>query len=276
MYYGTKGEVTTKFDSSTEAFHVAGRGEIEVRGRLAITNMSGSVIIGQSDLNVTSKVVIAGNGEMYYKAVDSSFKVYPPARIEAKDYGVFQIATANGTWSQNGGTMDFSGHSKLKADIWGVPLGQGQTVFRDDAMLAAGTSSRLCFPSVAGEPTEVWFKDRATFQSGTGAHLELFPEKGGRVKVHFDSTATHSAGYLKMGRTQRNGFIDLYLSDGVLKADSSCGFNQGGGSTYYNANSFTTGHVYQTGGAFIVNGESGGYYDNLQYGFILGDVNNDS
>ncbi len=285
VYYGTKGTVTTKFASATEAFQVCGGGEIEVRGKLAITNMCGSVVLGQNggSGNITSKVVIAGNGEMLYhfaSRYDSYFRLYPGGRIEAKDNGVFRIPakTESYAWSQQGGSLDFSGHSTLDlGGMWDVCLGQGEAVFRDDAkMVGDGTvgsgTARLYFSSAAGAPTEVWFRDRATYSAGgSGAHTLLRPNGGGRIVLHFDSAATHTFGYLKMGRTLFNGFVDMYISNGLLKVDSNAGFNQGGASISCDANSFTTGHVYQTGGALVVNGESGGYNANFQYGFVLGD-----
>jgi len=268
VYQGTNVNVAAAFAKDTEAFKISDGGMAEVRGRLAITNMHGSVVIGDVGDSVTSKVVIAGNGEMLYKPVNSYFKMSPAGRIEAKDYGTLQIL--GGGWSQNGGSLDFSGHSKLYAAIWDVCLGQGDAVFREDAMLVGNANARLRFSAATGAATDVRFLDRAAYQvTGTDARLELYPSAGGRIKLRFDSAATHSVGYLKMGMASYNGFVDLYISDGVLKADNASGFNQGGASTYCNANSFSTGHVYQTGGAFVVNG--GAYNTTLVSGFVLGD-----
>ena len=278
-YWGTKGEVTTKFASSTEAFKVVNGGEVEVRGRLAISNMCGTVLLGQNGSSVTSKVVIAGNGEMSFHfkdSGDSAFRMYPTGRIEVKDYGTFRMPykTENYVWKQEGGTLDFSGHAVFNAGgMWDVCLGRGKATFRDDSsLMGASQNARLYFTADASAPTEVCFRDRACYNAGgDNTQTELRPSGGGRIIMRFDSSATHTLGYLKMGRTAYPGFVDVYISDGVVKANSTAGFNQGCASVSVNVNSFSTGHVYQTSGAFVVNGEGGGYNTQLQYGFILGD-----
>ena len=278
-YCGTKGEVTTKFASTTEAFKIANGGEVEVRGRLAISNMCGTVLLGLNGGSVTSKVVIAGNGEMSFHFKDKNdavFRMYPTGRIEVKDYGTFRMPykTENYVWKQEGGTLDFSGHAVFNAGgMWDVCLGRGKATFRDDSsLMGASQNARLYFTADASAPTEVCFRDRACYNAGgDNTQTELRPSGGGHIIMRFDSDATHTLGWLKMGRTSYSGFSDVYISDGVVKANSTAGFNQGCASASVNANSFSTGHVYQTSGAFVVNGEGGGYNTQLQYGFILGD-----
>ena len=281
-YRGIDATVTESFARSVEAVKLSGGASLEVRGKVSVTNMCGTLCIGEGESSVTSKVVVADNGELYLRGTKDKcyFKMSPSGRIEVSDYGVLRFAytTELYMWYQNGGTLDFSGNATFDAGgMWDICLGQGRTVFREDAKMVGNASvgngsARLYFSASAGAPTEVWFKDRAVYSAGSsGAHTLLRPNGGGRIVLHFDSAATHSFGYLKMGRTAFNGFVDMHISDGLLNVDSTAGFNQGGASVNCDANSFTTGHVYQTGGAFVVNGEGGGYQTNLQYGFILGD-----
>lgn len=281
-YRGTDANVTEKFSKITEALKVSGGASMEVRGKVCVTNFCGTLGIGDDAYSATSKVSVAGSGELYLRGTESYsvFKLAPFGRIEVSDYGVLRVAKSTEwyAWESKGGSLDFSGHSTFDlSGMWDVCLGQGRTVFRDDAkMVGDGSvgngSARLYFASAAGVPTEVWFHDRAVYSAGSnGAHTLLRPNGGGRIVLHFDSAATHTFGYFKMGRTAYNGFVDMHISDGFLHVDSTAGFNQGGASISCDANSFTTGHVYQTGGAFVVNGESGGYQTQFQYGFILGD-----
>ena len=281
-YRGIDANVTTKFSRTVETMKLSGDAVMEVRGKANITNFCGSLVVGDGSTSVTSKVVVAGNGELNFRGVAdySYFKMPVGGRMEVSDYGVFRIArdTEKYIWSQTGGSLDFSGHSTFDlCGMWDVCLGQGEAVFRDDAKMVGDGSvgngnARLYFASAAGAPTEVWFRDRAAYSAGgNGAHTLLRPNGGGRIVLHFDSAATHTFGYFKMGRTVYNGFVDMHISDGLLHVDSTAGFNQGGASISCDANSFTTGHVYQTGGAFVVNGEGGGYQTQFQYGFILGD-----
>ena len=281
-YRGIDANVTTKFSKTVETMKLSGGAVMEVRGKANMTNFCGSLVVGDNSSSVTSKVVVAGNGELNFRGVAdySYFKMPVGGRIEVSDYGVLCVApsTEKYIWSQTGGSLDFSGHSTFDlGGMWDVCLGQGETVFREDAkMVGNGSvgngSARLYFSAAAGAPTEIWFRDRAVYSAGSNnAHTLLRPNGGGRIVLHFDSAATHTFGYLRMGRTVFNGFVDMHISDGFLYVDSTAGFNQGCASATCDANSFTTGHVYQTGGAFVVNGESGGYQSKLQYGFILGD-----
>lgn len=281
-YRGMDASVTETFAKSVEAVKLSCGASMEVRGKVCVTNMCGTLSIGEEASSVTSKVVVAGSGELYLcgKKDYCAFKLSPSARIEVSDYGVLRFgkSTELNFWNQSGGSLDFSGNATFDAcGMWDTCLGQGRTVFRDDAKMVGNASvgngsARLYFSAAAGTPTEVWFQDRAVYSAGSsGAYTLLRPNGGGRIVLHFDSAATHRLGYLKMGRTSYSGFVDMHISDGILKIDSSSGFNQGGASDYCNANSFSTGHVYQTGGAFVVNGENGSYNKNLMSGFILGD-----
>ena len=281
-YRGIDANVTTKFSKTVETMKLTGDASLEVRGKVCVTNMCGTLSIGDAASSVTSKVAVADNGELYLHGVKDycAFKMAPSGRIEVSDYGVLRVAksTEYYFWNQNGGSLDFSGHSMFDlSGMWDICLGQGETVFREDAkMVGDGSvgngSARLYFASAAGVPTEVWFRDRAVYSAGSkNAHTLLRPNGGGRIVLHFDSEATHTFGYLIMGRTYFNGFVDMHISKGFLYVDSTAGFNQGCASASCDRNSCTTGHVYQTGGAFVVNGESGGYQKRLNYGFILGD-----
>ena len=278
VYHGIDQNVTTKFSAGIEAFRVAEGGEMEVRGKLIITNMCGAVALGLNGGSVTSKVVIAGSGEMTYHPnakYDSRFRMYPSGCLEVKDYGAFRVRLPSEdvtTWEGNGGSFDFSGHSTFDLGYTtALYFGQGRTVLRDDATLIGGSNAVQYVTAAVGAPTYVQFLDRAAYKTGSEAVMELRPANGGRIELHFDSAATHSVGDLRMGVPGYNGFSDIYLSDGLLKADGVYGFNQGFASRECKADSFSTGCVYQTGGAFVVNGANGMLSANFRGGFILGD-----
>ena len=282
-YRGFDDETTSKFANANDIIGIVGDAILEVRGEVVVTNMCGALVVGGEDQSTTSKIVIAGNGEMLYhfaSDADSYFKLYPGGCIEAKDNGVFRMAKTTEwyAWTQKGGSLDFSGHSTFDLNgMWDVCLGQGRAVFSDDAKMVGNGSvgngnARLYFAADAGTPTEVYFNDRAVYSAGSNAAItELRPKNGGRIAMHFDSDATHTLGYLVLGRTSYKGYADIYISDGVVNVDSTTGFNQGWSSRYCNADSFTTGCVHQTGGAFVVNGGDGTKYSDFRAGFILGD-----
>ena len=278
-YRGFDANTPDKFSKSVEAVKISGGGQMDILGKVCITNMCGTLVLGDDDASVTSKISVAGNGELFLgshkvdKVLYSSFTIYKGGRIEVSGYGTLRHDnhSEHYSWSQRGGSMDFSDHATLNAGgSTDYCIGSGRTVFRDDAQFAGKGSGRQYIVGWSVAPAEIFFRDRAVYAPGSSSQTFLRPESGGHIDMHFDSKANHSLGYLVLTRAGYNGTADIYISDGVVKADSSYGFNQGWASTYWNSVA-TTGCVHQTGGAFVVNGSTGAAESALKYGFILGD-----
>ena len=277
-YRGFDENTPAKFSKSVEAVKISGGGQMEILGKVSFTNMCGALILGDDDASVTSKISVAGNGELFlgsHKAggtLYSVFTINKGGRIEVSGYGKLRHSYPENevySWSQRGGSMDFSDHATFDAGgRYDYCFGSGRTVFRDDAKFAANGSGRQYIVGWSVAPAEVFFRDRAVYAPGSSTQTFLRPD-GGRIDLHFDSKATHSLGYLVLARPGYKGFANIYISDGVVKADSSYGFNQGWASTYWN-DSFTTGCVHQTDGAFVVNGSNSAGTEALNYGFLLG------
>lgn len=282
QYRGIDASVTDRLASSVEAFKTVKGGEIEVQGKLYVTNMCGNFVVGDADAATSSKISVSGNGELFLgslSSINSSFSVRQGGLIEVSGDGKLRLnpRTEHYSWQQAGGTLDFSDNATYDGGgMWDYCLGQGRATFRDDAKFVGNAtvgngSARLYFTSESGAPTEVWFRDRAVYSAGgSGSQTLLRSRNGGRIEMHFDSSATHYLGYLIMGRSSYAGFSDIYVSDGILRVNGSGGLNQGSASAYW-ANSYTTGCVHQTGGAIVVNGEDGYNNAQLKFGFILGD-----
>lgn len=268
-------------DTSTESVSIVGGGELYVAGEAVFTNVTGSMVIG-GDEGEVSKVSVAGNGVLNLNCKWEQNKVYGIVKllknglIDVSGNGVLKRNCENSkeyfTWKQDGGNMVFRDSAVFSVgNVWENCFYPGETVFKDDARFETGSSPRIYFGAPGADKLcKVSFLGNSRYVTSTSGMSEFKPSNGGKVEVFFDSSAHHELGYLLVGRNNA-GRTEITLKRGFLSVGSGSGLLLAGGAAMYaNYSCVATGIVDVAGGVLRVNGSNGGS-SKVICGFVVGD-----
>ncbi|MCQ2391379.1 MAG: hypothetical protein MJ240_08135 [Kiritimatiellae bacterium] len=282
-YRGKDDANPADYPNTFNAVRLSDGAELEVRGRMVVTNMTGRFTIGGDDLSVTSRLVVAGSGEFLYAGDGgvrtSYFTLQKNGQVEVRDQAKFTYVTQTERymWNQTGGSFRFRDQAQyyFPDKTWDICFGPGTFLFEDDSAIvysgAVSATARLYFSnSEKTIPLEVTFKDHAKCVIPGSSNFEVRPSQGASIIYRFYSDAESLLGNCQFGRAN-SGYITMYLTNGAVNAAGDYGFIIGGSSIYGQNQSFLTGIVYQTGGRLLVKGAAGSSAAQMN-GFVLGDA----
>lgn len=279
---GTDGTLPAETAMKTDVLRLSDGATLRLDGGLAnFSGFAGKILVGSSDISMTSRLEVVNGATLTYADVDQSgaFRVEKGGLLEISNSTVMATSLSgseNGILA-DGGEIRITGMSKFamtRDDVLRA-FGTGRTVFSGDAEFKHATANNKAIvriaPTKADETAEVVFVDQSyvLLKDLTAASYEIGGVPNGFSVLRYGSAFNNSgralAKSLRVGNGYGNGLLEV--TAGNIRTDNSMAVIGGCfGSDYASSSDAEAmGLVRVAGGTFQTDGLGA-----MQHGWDMG------